>query len=66
MQETMEREKAEAIATLNRANRALSRIFGIEEGESCSTCGKEKDQFSREWEYSQCESCSMKEGEGDE
>jgi hypothetical protein len=33
MQETMEREKAEAIATLNRANRALSRIFGIEEGD---------------------------------
>ena len=34
MQEMMEREKAEAIATLNRANRALSRIFGIEgEGE---------------------------------
>ena len=33
MQETMEREKAEAIATLKRANRALSRIFGIEEGE---------------------------------
>ena len=31
MQETMEREKAEAIATLKRANRALSRIFGIEE-----------------------------------
>ena len=33
MQEMMEREKAEAIATLNRANRALSRIFGIEEEE---------------------------------
>ena len=34
MKEMMEREKAEAIATLNRANRALSRIFGIdEEGE---------------------------------
>ena len=31
MQETMEREKAEAIATLKRANSALSRIFGIEE-----------------------------------
>ena len=31
MQEMMEREKAEAIATLNRANRALSRIFGIDE-----------------------------------
>ena len=33
MQETMEREKAEAIATLNRANRALGRIFNIQEGE---------------------------------
>jgi len=31
MEETMEREKAEAIATLKRANSALSRIFGIEE-----------------------------------
>ena len=34
MQETMEREKAEAIATLNRANRALDRIFGIQEEEN--------------------------------
>lgn len=33
MQEIMEREIAEAIATLNRANGALSRLFGIEEGE---------------------------------
>jgi hypothetical protein len=33
MQEMMEREKAEAIATLNRANSALSRLFGIEEEE---------------------------------
>ena len=34
MEQIMEREKAEAIATLNRANNALSRIFGIEkEGE---------------------------------
>jgi hypothetical protein len=31
MQEMMEREKAEAIATLKRANSALSRIFGIDE-----------------------------------
>jgi hypothetical protein len=31
MQEMMEREQAEAIATLKRANSALSRIFGIEE-----------------------------------
>jgi hypothetical protein len=35
MEQIMEREKAEAIATLNRANGALSRLFGIEEeGES--------------------------------
>jgi hypothetical protein len=34
MQETMEREKAEAIATLNRANRALGRIFNLEEEEN--------------------------------
>ena len=34
MQEIMERELAEAKATLNRANGALSRLFGIEtEGE---------------------------------
>ena len=34
MQETMERERAEAIRTLNRANRAFERIFGVqEEGE---------------------------------
>lgn len=31
MQEIMEREKAEAIRTLNLANSALSRLFGIEE-----------------------------------
>jgi hypothetical protein len=30
MEQIMEREKAEAIATLNRANSALSRLFGIE------------------------------------
>lgn len=40
MQETMEREKAEAIATLKRANSALSRIFGIEEEEVCDECGE--------------------------
>ena len=38
MQEMMEREKAEAIATLKRANSALSRIFGIEE--ECVDCGR--------------------------
>jgi hypothetical protein len=33
MEEVMNQELNEAIVTLNRANRALSRIFGIEEGE---------------------------------
>lgn len=33
MQETMEREKAEAIATLMKANRAFERIFGVQEEE---------------------------------
>jgi hypothetical protein len=33
MEELMNQELNEAIATLNRANNALSRIFGIEEGE---------------------------------
>ena len=35
MREVMEQERAEAIATLERANSALSRIFNMEEeGES--------------------------------
>jgi hypothetical protein len=33
MRETMEKEQAEALATLMKANRALERIFGIEEEE---------------------------------
>ena len=33
MEQLMEKEMAEAIATLNRANGALSRLFGIEEGD---------------------------------
>jgi hypothetical protein len=33
MQETMEREMAEAIATLNRANSAFDRLFGTREGD---------------------------------
>jgi hypothetical protein len=37
----------------------------VEEGERCSTCHKVKDKFSKEWEYAQCESCSMQEGEGE-
>lgn len=34
MQEMMEREMAEAIATLNKANSAFDRLFGTQEGES--------------------------------
>ena len=30
MEQLMEKEKAEAIATLNRANSALERIFGVQ------------------------------------
>ena len=63
MQEKMQQEHDEMLATLNLANSALMRIFGIQERETCSTCRKEKDQFSTEWDYSQCESCSMKEGD---
>ena len=33
MEELMNQELNEAIATLNRANRALSRLFNVEEGE---------------------------------
>ena len=29
--------------------------------DKCVTCNQEKDSFSKEWEYSQCQSCSMKE-----
>ena len=34
MREIMDQELAEAIATLEKANGALSRIFNMEEGES--------------------------------
>jgi hypothetical protein len=34
MQEMMAREQEEAIASLMKANRALERIFGIQEGEN--------------------------------
>jgi len=34
MEKLMEREMAEAIATLNKANRALDRLFNTTEGES--------------------------------
>lgn len=34
MRETMAREQAEALATLMRANRAMARIFNLEEEEN--------------------------------
>lgn len=33
MEETMAREQAEALAALKKANRALERIFGVQEEE---------------------------------
>ena len=27
--------------------------------DNCITCGNKKDKFSLEWEYAECESCSM-------
>ena len=39
MQETMKREQEEMLATLMRANGALSRIFNVEE-EECVDCGR--------------------------
>lgn len=39
MKEIMDQERAEAIATLDKANSALSRIFNMEEGEGeCAYC----------------------------
>jgi hypothetical protein len=47
MQEMMEREKAEAIRTLNLANKALERLFGITEQEVCDECGEiHEDDFN--------------------
>lgn len=31
----------------------------------CVTCNQDKDKFSQDWEYQQCQSCSMKEGENE-
>jgi len=55
MEETMKREQEEALATLMRANRAIERIFNLEEGDDgtgicdmcagCPNCvGEEKNE----------------------
>ena len=58
MKETMEQELAEAIATLEKANGALARIFGINEEESehiCTDCHKvfniNKGTYDSEWGF---------------
>jgi hypothetical protein len=67
MEEVMNQELNEAIATLNRANRALSRIFGIkEEGVRCNMC-----MNTYEVDVTTCSKCLtsdylMDMGEGDE
>ena len=63
MEELMNQELNEAIATLNRANRALSRIFGIEYT-SVGTCDK-CNSWDDSLDAGVCQTC-IKEGEGDE
>ena len=67
IEQLMEGDIKNGTRNLKRMVRAMEELnlINANEGENCSTCGKEKDQFSKEWEYSQCESCSMKEGEDD-
>ena len=52
------------------AEKYLSELFGImvtygskvgqEMNDKCITCNKDKDEFSKNWEYQECQSCSMK------
>jgi len=59
MQETMKREQEELLATLTRANSALSRIFGIEEQSvgNCAACNSWCDNL----EAGICQTCISKE-----
>ena len=61
MQETMEREKAEAVAMMRRANSAMSRIFGIEDS-SVGTCDK-CNSWDDSLEAGVCQTCIKGEGE---
>jgi hypothetical protein len=62
MEQIMERELQEAIATLNRANSALSRIFGIEDS-SVGTCDK-CNSWCDSLEAGVCQTC-IREGENE-
>ena len=66
IKQMVEGESKEAGANLIRMVNALTEIELINYKEDklkdkCVTCHQEKDSFSKEWEYSQCQSCSIKE-----
>jgi len=61
MQEMMEREKAEAVAMMKRANSAMSRIFGIDDS-SVGTCDK-CNSWDDSLEAGVCQTCIKGEGE---
>jgi PHP family Zn ribbon phosphoesterase len=67
MQESMEREIAEAIRLMEKANTALSRLFNTDEGENkvstCIACLGDFNTEDMQWDNGyQCESCK---GEGE-
>ena len=62
MEELMNKELNEAIASLNRANRALERIFGVQEDTSVGTCDK-CNSWDDSLEAGVCQTCIKGEGE---
>jgi hypothetical protein len=64
MQETMKAELAEAIRTLEKANGALARIFGIEQAASVGTCAQ-CNAWDDTLEEGICQTC-IREGEGED
>ncbi len=61
MEETMKREQEEMLATLMRANGALSRIFNMEDS-SVGTCDK-CNSWDDSLEAGVCQTCIKEEGE---
>lgn len=59
MQEMMAKEQAEALATLMKANRALERIFGVEDS-SVGTCDK-CNSWDDSLEANVCQTCIKEE-----
>jgi peptide subunit release factor 1 (eRF1) len=65
VKQMVEGDSREAGANLIRMVNALSMLNIIEQKEEkvkveCVTCGKEKDYFSKEFEYNECAQCSIK------